>query len=575
MEPKPLNNNSHSLFPFEPFEPEDDESWQVSYLDIITIILGFLIILLSASQLAKTDFTSLSTLFGENSDRTEFITTPVEEIQEELEVLLQTQVEQGRLEIIRDLNDIRIRFRSDDFYPSGSANIQGAGLDLLNHVLRAFQQTTYNDFSIDVEGHTDNVPISSNQYPSNWELSTARASNVVKYFNRMGIEQERLKASGFADSRPLIQFDSFGNPFAASKEKNRRVVLRLYYTTEGLQRQATQDALAIRDNPPSDEVQNAQRETETPSTAEQLAQELSRISTSNQQVSSPEVEKQQETQPQENITEEITPPPSIEPDREGRLPFIPSVFDQNSQCSFIIQTGSFQSLSSGFQVAENSETKSGYEFEVAYNNALYSVRSNDLGSLSNAIVVQNFVANSLNEPTTGIVHQCYQSPQLTPKTLTYQIQFGAFRSEENALNYTIDVLDRFGIQTYMNRRGSTYFVVAGPYNSRETVLDQLQNFKEKGITDKIFIRHTEESVKEYSFIYQLQLASYNSQSEAQNLIQEIQSNLQVPLRIRLDNGAYYVVSERIIDWEETTELFNQAQSIGNDLKPVIYFLEYL
>ena len=576
MEPNPLNNNPNSLFPGEPFEPEDDESWQVSYLDIITIILGFLIILLSVSQIAKTEFSSLSTLFGNSSDRTEFITTPVEEIQEELEALLQTQIEQGRLEVIRDLNDIRIRFRSDDFYPSGSANIQGAGLDLLNHVLRAFQQTTYNDFSIDVEGHTDNVPISSNQYPSNWELSTARASNVVKYFNRMGIEQDRLKASGFADSRPLIQFDSFGNPFAASREKNRRVVLRLYYTTEGLQRQATQDALAMRDNPPV----NVPKQNPAASTAEQLAQELVQISSSNsnQQESVPALEQTPAPSavpptPTEEITQ--TSPP-VNRTSEDVLPFIPSVFDQNAQCNFVVQTGSYQSLSSGFQVAENSENKSGYEFEVSYNNALYSVRSNELGSLSNALFVQNIVSNSLNEPTTGIVHQCYQSKQLAPKTLTYQIQFGAFRSQDNALNYTIDVLDKYGVQTYMNRKGSTYFVVAGPYTSRETVLEQLQSFKEKGVTEKIFIRHTDESVKDYNFIYQLQLASYSSEIEARTASQQIGSNLQIPVTIKqLDDGNFYVVSERITDWERTTQLFNRAENSSLSLKPVIYFLEYL
>ncbi len=566
------------MFPEQEFESEDDESWQVSYLDIITIILGFLIILLSVSQIAKTEFSSLSTLFGENSDRTEFITTPVEEIQEELETLLQPQIEQGRLELIRDLNDIRIRFRSDDFYPSGSATMQGAGLDLLNHVLRAFQQTSYNDFSIDVEGHTDNVPISSDVYPSNWELSTARASNVVKYFNRMGIDENRLEASGFADSRPLIQFDSFGNPFAATKEKNRRVVLRLYYTTEGLQRQATQEALAVRDNPPVNTETPVIEQNQPASTAEQLAQEISQISSSNQQQTTPPVTNtSQEASNEEEITNEVNPPsPEAEPKNEDELPFIPSVFDQNTQCGFIVQTGSFQSLSTGFQVAENSENKSGYGFEVSYNNSLYSVRSNRLGSLSNALFVQNMVATSLDDPTVGLVHQCYQTPSAAPKTLTYQIQFGAFRNEENALNYTIDVLEKYGIQTYMNRKGSTYLVVAGPYNSRETVLGQLQSFKNSGVTERIFIRHTEGSSKEYNFVYQLQLASFNNQNEAQTSAQQIISSLGIPVTVSQNNeGMYYLVTNRIIDWDEATQLFSRAQQSSLNLDPVIYYLEYL
>lgn len=576
MERRPININHHSMYPEQEVEPEDDESWQVSYLDIITIILGFLIILLSVSQIAKTEFSSLSTLFGENSDRTEYITTPIEEIQEELETLLEPQIEQGRLELIRDLNDIRIRFRSDDFYPSGSASIQGAGLDLLNHVIRAFQQTSYNDFNIDVEGHTDNVPISSDIYPSNWELSTARASNVVKYFDRMGIKQDRLEASGFADSRPLIQFDSYGNPFSASNEKNRRVVLRLYYTTEGLQKQATQEALAVRDNPPSNVQTPADDQNQTISTAEQLAQEISQISSLNQQENvAPSDPDLQETSAEEEPPTTANPT-SPEPGISDELPFIPSVFDQNAQCGFIVQTGSFQSLSTGFQVAENSENKSGYEFEVSYNNALYSVRSNRLGSLSNALFVQNMVATSLDDPTVGLVHQCYQTPSAAPKNLTYQIQFGAFQNEQNALSYTIDVLEKYGIQTYMNRSGSTYFVVAGPYNSRETVVEQLQAFKNSGVTERIFIRHTEGSVKDYNFVYQLQLASFNNRNEAQAKAEQIRSSLGTSVSINQNgDGTFYLVTDRIEDFDEATQLFSNAQESSLDLEPIIYYLEYL
>ena len=95
------------------------------------------------------------------------------------------------------------------------------------------QQLQYNDFNIDIEGHTDNTPIQSSIYPSNWELSTARAANIVKYFNDIN-SARRLKASGYADSRPVIDYDSLGYPFAASKETNRRVVLRLYYSSENL-----------------------------------------------------------------------------------------------------------------------------------------------------------------------------------------------------------------------------------------------------------------------------------------------------------------------------------------------------
>ena len=72
---------------------------------------------------------------------------------------------------------------------------------------------------IRIEGHTDNVPISNEQFSSNWELSTARAVNVVKYFiSEGGIPPERLSAAGYADSKPLSPNVSDHN-----REINRRV----------------------------------------------------------------------------------------------------------------------------------------------------------------------------------------------------------------------------------------------------------------------------------------------------------------------------------------------------------------
>ena len=201
------NNTKNSLYPKQEIESEDDDSWQVSYLDIITILLGFLVILLSFSDLNDGEPFSVSELFKSSTNETEFITTPIENIKEELEGLLAPEIEQGKLEIFRELNDVRIRFKSDDLYSSGSANLESEAFEILNRVLAAFRIISYNDFEIDVEGHTDNVPISSSSFASNWELSTSRASNIVKYFSEMGIAQERLKASGYADSRPLIEFD--------------------------------------------------------------------------------------------------------------------------------------------------------------------------------------------------------------------------------------------------------------------------------------------------------------------------------------------------------------------------------
>jgi len=576
LKENPIHKNSHSLYPKAAVEDLDDDSWQVSYLDIITIILGFLIILLSVSQITKPEFTSLSTVFGNSSDKTEFITTPIEEIQQELESLLQAQIDEGRLIVYRDLNDIRIRLKGDDFYRSGSADLQGEGLDLLNHVIRAFQQTEYSDFNIEVEGHTDNVPIKTAGFSSNWELSTARASNVVKYFDRMGLEQERLKASGYADSRPLVQLDSYGNPFAASKEQNRRIVLRLYYTSEGLQKRANQQALA--DN--QEELINADINTpEADSQTDQIAQELLAISASNNEetitVNPEPIEKDTTPVLQD---EPVEPAPISVPDpiSSNELPNIPSFLDGDISCGFIIQVGSFQSLSAGFQVAGNAETQTGLDFEVASNGRLYSVRSNPTSSFSEALIFHNEVKTKLNESIVGIIHQCYEGQQKTPSTLEYQIQFGAFQSQENALSYTIRLDEEYQIQTYMNRRSETYNIVAGPYENRERVLSQLRSFKEKGVKENIFIKPITESTSAYKYAYQLQLDSFNSINEAQIVSTRIAESLGIVSTVsRSTDGTYLLLTDRTSNWDDTISTYERFKSRVPSSTPIIYFLEYI
>ncbi len=87
------------------------------------------------------------------------------------------------------------------------------------------RDVSHGSHMIEVEGHTDDLPISNEQFPSNWELSSARATGVVKYLLESGIEKERLKASGYADSRPKEGLDDL--PLSEQRKANRRVVVSI------------------------------------------------------------------------------------------------------------------------------------------------------------------------------------------------------------------------------------------------------------------------------------------------------------------------------------------------------------
>ncbi|MEO3434278.1 peptidoglycan -binding protein [Inquilinus sp. CAU 1745] len=139
----------------------------------------------------------------------------------------------GRLrEVLGDREDIRIVgdrfvFQSEVLFPSGSATLQPGGrerlaelADELMNLAEEFPEEV--DWLLRVDGHTDRRPISTPEFRSNWELSTARAIEVVQFLIDQGVPPERLAAAGFADNQPL---DPANTPEAY--ERNRRIELQL------------------------------------------------------------------------------------------------------------------------------------------------------------------------------------------------------------------------------------------------------------------------------------------------------------------------------------------------------------
>jgi chemotaxis protein MotB len=117
---------------------------------------------------------------------------------------------------------------SGAFFSSGSATLSFSGKDILRDVAINLESDALKDYQITVEGHTDDSPISTAQFPSNWELSTARAAAVVHFFLDQGIAAQRLRAAGYADSFPVApNRDAAGNPIPENQALNRRVVIKL------------------------------------------------------------------------------------------------------------------------------------------------------------------------------------------------------------------------------------------------------------------------------------------------------------------------------------------------------------
>ena len=123
----------------------------------------------------------------------------------------------GKVQIIINERGIVIRILTDKMlFESGSADLRNQEVGLLDRVANIINHKL--DNQIDVEGHTDNLPIHTARYPSNWDLSAARASVILRYLVHAGVSQERLRASGYADQRPVALNDTVDG-----RRRNRRV----------------------------------------------------------------------------------------------------------------------------------------------------------------------------------------------------------------------------------------------------------------------------------------------------------------------------------------------------------------
>ncbi len=139
----------------------------------------------------------------------------------------------GRLrEVLRDRSDVQIVgdrfvFQSEVFFESGLAQIGDPGRQQLDRVATLLREIAPSipaniDWILQVEGHTDDRPINTFQFPSNWELSTARAISVLRYLTQRGIPESRLAAAGYGEYRPID-----ARPSEEARRRNRRIELKL------------------------------------------------------------------------------------------------------------------------------------------------------------------------------------------------------------------------------------------------------------------------------------------------------------------------------------------------------------
>ena len=214
----------------ESFEGESDESWLITYSDAITLLMTFLVLLLSVSTIDQAKFDQVVESMKEKAiGGNQAFISPFETLEGNLKKVIDETQQQDAMIVERKPKGITVELSSTKFYDVGSADIQPESYPALNGIIEAVKNFDYDNYEIEVEGHTDNVPIHTEKFPSNWELSVHRATNILRYFAAHGLKQQGMKAAGYADTRPKVpNEDENGNAIPENQAKNRRIVINIF-----------------------------------------------------------------------------------------------------------------------------------------------------------------------------------------------------------------------------------------------------------------------------------------------------------------------------------------------------------
>ncbi len=233
---------------------DSNERWLVSYADFITLLFAFFVVMYAISSVNEGKYIVLSDslvsafkskptqalLAAESNLAPAIIELPVKNealtinqssekkivrqkkmkrMAKDIMQALESLVQDGKVRVTQSAQGITVEINASVLFSPAQAQLAESSKKTLRAVAEVVRG---HEHEMHVEGHTDNLPISTNQYPSNWELSTARASSVIRLFINKGVDARRLTALGYGENRPVAL-----NNTSDDRARNRRVTIMI------------------------------------------------------------------------------------------------------------------------------------------------------------------------------------------------------------------------------------------------------------------------------------------------------------------------------------------------------------
>lgn len=210
-------------------KPEEkiDEDWMSTYGDMVTLLLCFFVMMMSASKTDVALFEQIQASMNESLGKKDS-QRPIEMMMMELSEDIQSVDINDKIQLGSDTQGVVIEMDGDTFFNQGSAELRPESLTALKRIAATLMSERFKNFTFSIEGHTSDEKFSSPNYASNWELSSARAASVVRFFESRGIPRVRMRAVGLYDIAPKFpNLDPYGEPIPENRRKNRRVVIHV------------------------------------------------------------------------------------------------------------------------------------------------------------------------------------------------------------------------------------------------------------------------------------------------------------------------------------------------------------
>ncbi len=257
-------------------EHENHERWLVSYADFITLLFAFFVVMYAISSINEGKYRVMSDSIVDafkntpTSDKPIYLPTPLPQNAESGKIQIQPVpvqaqpdiagmddaakqarrkqmkavagsllgvmeplVKNGQVKVTESNRGISIEINASLLFPPAQAVLNTETIDVLKAVAQVLARDTH---QVQIEGYTDNLPINSPIFPSNWELSSARASSVTRLFVENGVAPQRIVVIGYGDNRPV---DTNATP--EGRSRNRRVTVMILAENEGEKTDLTLD----------------------------------------------------------------------------------------------------------------------------------------------------------------------------------------------------------------------------------------------------------------------------------------------------------------------------------------------